>query len=327
MADREWPLNEARRPTRSWRTCSPQKSRDGGVSYLPPEFPIFRFASNKIAAPGGGCVLQVSLLLTSVRNAVTEAFQQLPRLVATFAAEAVMIQMRADSPLYSPVNKLLLKAPALALDAISLFLPALSSADAAHCRARRVWVLRLLQVGDAKSPLGDAKSSRWVTLRARWVTLRARWVTLRARWATLRARWATLRARWVMLRARWVTLRARWVTLRARWVTLRARWATLRARWVTLRARWVTLRARWVTLRARWVAPNRGRHWRGRWGRTTLASCGASSCLTCCCRSQPAPWRMPPRASTCWPCWRCCPATAPWRGDSAMQQVANRDIS
>jgi hypothetical protein len=159
MADREWPLNEARRPTRSWRTCSPQKSRDGGVSYLPPEFPIFRFASNKIAAPGGGwCVLQVSLLLTSVRNAVTEAFQQLPRLVATFAAEAVMIQMRADSPLYSPVNKLLLKAPALALDAISLFLPALSSADAAHCRARRVWVLRLLQVGDAKA--------RWVTLRA-----------------------------------------------------------------------------------------------------------------------------------------------------------------
>lgn len=51
---------------------------------------------------------------------------------------ALLRQMRPDSPLYSPVNKLLLKSPNLALDALSLFLPALSSADAAQCRARRL---------------------------------------------------------------------------------------------------------------------------------------------------------------------------------------------
>jgi len=41
---------------------------------------------------------QVSLLLTSVRNAVSEAFQRLPRLVALFAAEAVTIQVKNVSP-------------------------------------------------------------------------------------------------------------------------------------------------------------------------------------------------------------------------------------
>ena len=61
--------------------------------------------------------------------------------------------MRPDSPLYSPVNKLLLKSPSLALDSLSLFLPSLSSADAAHCRARRLWVLRLLQGAALSRPL------------------------------------------------------------------------------------------------------------------------------------------------------------------------------
>ena len=40
----------------------------------------------------------MSLLLTSVRNAVSEAFQRLPRLVALFAAEAVTIQVKNVSP-------------------------------------------------------------------------------------------------------------------------------------------------------------------------------------------------------------------------------------
>lgn len=40
----------------------------------------------------------MSLLLTSVRNAVSEAFQRLPRLVALFAAEAVTIQVKSGLP-------------------------------------------------------------------------------------------------------------------------------------------------------------------------------------------------------------------------------------
>jgi len=73
--------------------------------------------------------------------------------VAWVENRLISAQMRPDSPLYSPVNKLLLKSPSLALDSLSLFLPSLSSADAAHCRARRLWVLRLLQGAALSRPL------------------------------------------------------------------------------------------------------------------------------------------------------------------------------
>ena len=75
---------------------------------------------------------------------MTEEFQRLPRIVATMAAEGAIVQMRPDSPVYSVLNKQLLRSPALALDALPIFLPALNSSDATHGRARRVWVLRLL---------------------------------------------------------------------------------------------------------------------------------------------------------------------------------------
>ena len=89
----------------------------------------------------------------SLRNAITEAYQQLPRLLALFAAESVFVQLRADSPMYSPLNKLLLKQPALPLDTLPLFLTALNSSDATYCRQRRLWVLRLL-FGALIVPLG-----------------------------------------------------------------------------------------------------------------------------------------------------------------------------
>ena len=53
------------------------------------------------------------MLLECLRRSLTEPFQKLPAVIATFAAEAVFVLMCPGSAMYSPVNKLLLKGPAL----------------------------------------------------------------------------------------------------------------------------------------------------------------------------------------------------------------------
>ena len=59
---------------------------------------------------------QVQLLLTSLKRSLSRPFQQLPGIIATFAAEAVYVLMAPGSAMYSPVNKLLLKQPALNIE-------------------------------------------------------------------------------------------------------------------------------------------------------------------------------------------------------------------
>lgn len=59
---------------------------------------------------------QVQLLLASLKRSLSQPFQQLPGIIATFAAEAVYVFMAPGSAMYSPVNKLLLKQPALNIE-------------------------------------------------------------------------------------------------------------------------------------------------------------------------------------------------------------------
>lgn len=56
------------------------------------------------------------MLLEGLKRSLTQPFQQLPAVIATFAAEAVFVLMAPGSAMYSPVNKLLLKGPALNIE-------------------------------------------------------------------------------------------------------------------------------------------------------------------------------------------------------------------
>lgn len=52
---------------------------------------------------------QVQLLLESLMRSISQPFQQLPGVVAAFAAEAVFVLMSPGCAMYPPLNKLLLK--------------------------------------------------------------------------------------------------------------------------------------------------------------------------------------------------------------------------
>ncbi len=52
---------------------------------------------------------QVQLLLESLKRSVSQPFQQLPGVIAAFAAEAVFVLMSPGCAMYPPLNKLLLK--------------------------------------------------------------------------------------------------------------------------------------------------------------------------------------------------------------------------
>ena len=61
---------------------------------------------------------QVQLLLESLKRSVSQPFQQLPGVIAAFAAEAVFVLMSPGCALYPPLNKLLLKRSELNLQVL-----------------------------------------------------------------------------------------------------------------------------------------------------------------------------------------------------------------
>ena len=69
-----------------------------------------------LAATSPKLTQQVQVLLAGIKRSLTQPFQQLPAVIATFAAEAVFVLMAPGSAMYSPVNKLLLKEPALNIE-------------------------------------------------------------------------------------------------------------------------------------------------------------------------------------------------------------------
>ncbi|KAK3241209.1 hypothetical protein CYMTET_49006, partial [Cymbomonas tetramitiformis] len=103
---------------------------------------------------------QLALLLHSVRNAITEDFQRIPRAVAVFAAEAAVLVMHPDSVHYPLVKRMLLKpgaVPVMPLDLLPLFMPAVSCADGITAHSQRLWMLRLLQMALMAPPTpGDS---------------------------------------------------------------------------------------------------------------------------------------------------------------------------
>lgn len=66
-----------------------------------------------LAADSSKQTHQIQLLLQSLQRSISQPFQQLPGVIATFAAEAVFVLMSPGSAMYPAVNKLLLKRPEL----------------------------------------------------------------------------------------------------------------------------------------------------------------------------------------------------------------------
>lgn len=89
---------------------------------------------------------QLSILLDVVRNTIPRAFFRLPALHAVFFAEAALCLVNPGSLMYPAINKLLLKAPALNLNAVPLVGRLLMS-GAQHHAAERTWGLKLMAVG------------------------------------------------------------------------------------------------------------------------------------------------------------------------------------
>ncbi|KAL0021866.1 hypothetical protein WJX77_009321 [Trebouxia sp. C0004] len=100
---------------------------------------------------------QVQLLLESLKRSITQPFQQLPGVIAAFAAEAVFVLMFPGCALYPPLNKLLLKRPELNIQEIPLMYQLLVSGNQQHSE-EQVWVMQLLATG-LRGPL-DAQLYR-----------------------------------------------------------------------------------------------------------------------------------------------------------------------
>ncbi|CAM6096475.1 unnamed protein product [Calypogeia fissa] len=90
--------------------------------------------------------LQIRLLMTYVKNAVTEPWQRIPVVFSVFAAEASCILMHPESHQYAIINRFLLRAPSLDLESIPLFQVMFGSGSVQY-RSDRLWMLRLLASG------------------------------------------------------------------------------------------------------------------------------------------------------------------------------------
>lgn len=76
-----------------------------------------------LAADSSKQTHQIQLLLQSLKRSISQPFQQLPGVIATFAAEAVFVLMSPGSAMYPAANKLLLKRPELNIQVDLLRLP------------------------------------------------------------------------------------------------------------------------------------------------------------------------------------------------------------
>ena len=67
------------------------------------------------------------MLLTYVKNAVTEEWQQLPFVLMLFAAESSCILMHPENPHFMTITRYLLKGPALDLEVSNFYFSSMLS--------------------------------------------------------------------------------------------------------------------------------------------------------------------------------------------------------
>ncbi|GLI61191.1 hypothetical protein VaNZ11_003425, partial [Volvox africanus] len=89
---------------------------------------------------------QLQALLAHVRNAVTAPLQQLPHISALFAAEAAVVLMQPQSPMFKPVTRLVVRRPSLDLTMPPLFNRVLAAGSPGQ-RHEQAWALQLLRWG------------------------------------------------------------------------------------------------------------------------------------------------------------------------------------
>uniref|UniRef100_A0A7N0UWV8 URB1 C-terminal domain-containing protein n=1 Tax=Kalanchoe fedtschenkoi TaxID=63787 RepID=A0A7N0UWV8_KALFE len=91
-------------------------------------------------------VMRLRLLLTCVQNGIEEPLQQIPSVIAIFAAEASMILLEASNNHYSDIVELLTSFSALKMKRIPLFDKFFWSSSL-NFKIERVWILRLCYTG------------------------------------------------------------------------------------------------------------------------------------------------------------------------------------
>ncbi|XP_020531558.1 uncharacterized protein LOC18448051 isoform X2 [Amborella trichopoda] len=89
---------------------------------------------------------QLRLLLTYIQNGIKEPWQQIPSVIAIFAAEASFILMDPANGLYVNVNQFLMRSPRVDLEAVPLF-HSLFGSCSIHFLSDRKWILHLLFAG------------------------------------------------------------------------------------------------------------------------------------------------------------------------------------
>ena len=89
---------------------------------------------------------QIALLLNALRAAIEKPFQRVPSVLAVFMAEAVTLAFNPGTPLYTSVNKYILRNYALDFSEIPLF-GQFKLSGSQFAREERCWLLQLLAAG------------------------------------------------------------------------------------------------------------------------------------------------------------------------------------
>ncbi|GIL58550.1 hypothetical protein Vafri_13493, partial [Volvox africanus] len=89
---------------------------------------------------------QLQAILAHVRNAVTAPLQQFPHISALFAAEAAVVLMQPQAPMFKPVTRLVARRPSLDLTTPPLFNRVLAAGSPGQ-RHEQAWALQLLRWG------------------------------------------------------------------------------------------------------------------------------------------------------------------------------------
>jgi Nucleolar pre-ribosomal-associated protein 1/Ribosome 60S biogenesis N-terminal len=90
---------------------------------------------------------QLLALLTAFKNTITEEFQQLPCVSASFVSSAIDIAMKPDHSMYKAVNRFVLRRPHLDFKDVPMFYNLFNSGNAASFRTDRLWLLRVVLDG------------------------------------------------------------------------------------------------------------------------------------------------------------------------------------
>jgi hypothetical protein len=90
---------------------------------------------------------QILLLLTVLKNGITQQNQLLPSILMQFVAKSVGILLKPEHELYKLVNRFLLQRPALDFTDLPLFYVLLHSNSSENHKFHRSWLLNLIQSG------------------------------------------------------------------------------------------------------------------------------------------------------------------------------------